>query len=49
MNTTTLLIIFVIALAVWFLIIQPNMNKTTPTPSGGMRQMLPNPTTPSSR
>ena len=48
MNTTTLLIIFVIALAVWFLIIQPNMNKTTPTPSSGVRQTLPNPTTPSS-
>ena len=47
MDTTTLLIIIVVIAAAWFLVIQPNMNKTTPTPSGGMRQMLP--TTPSSR
>jgi hypothetical protein len=49
MDNTTLLIIIVIAVAVWFLVIQPNMNRTTPTPSGGMRQSLPNTTTPSSR
>ena len=46
MDTTTLLILIVILAAVWFFVIQPNMNRTTPTPSGGMRQMLP---TPSSR
>ena len=47
MDNTTLLIIFLVILAAWFFIIQPNMNRTTPTPTGGMRQMLP--TTPSNR
>jgi len=45
MDTSTLLIIIVVIAAVWFLVIQPNMNRTTPTPTGGMRQMLPTPPT----
>jgi hypothetical protein len=46
MDNTTLLIIIVVIAAAWFLVIQPNMNRTTPTPTG-TRQMLP--TTPSNR
>jgi hypothetical protein len=41
MDNTTLLIIVVVIIVAWFLVIQPNMNRTTPTPTGGARHMLP--------